>query len=87
MSVEATPQIGAAKGLSRGALSWALHEGVRDPFVIMIVIYIFQPYFARVIVGDAVKGQELIAFSELTALNNLSQQVLELLIHGLTERH
>lgn len=62
MSVEATPQIGAAKGLSRGALSWALHEGVRDPFVIMIVIYILQPYFARVIVGDAVKGQELIAF-------------------------
>jgi UMF1 family MFS transporter len=39
-----------------------MHEGVRDPFVIMVVIYIFQPYFARVIVGDAVKGQELIAF-------------------------
>lgn len=50
------------RGLSGSALAWAWHEGVRDPFVIMVVIYIFQPYFASVIVGDPVKGQELIAF-------------------------
>ena len=50
------------RGLSRGALSWSLYEGVRDPYVIMVVIYLFQPYFATVVVGNAVKGQELIAF-------------------------
>lgn len=50
------------RGLSRGAFSWSLYEGVRDPYVIMMVIYLFQPYFASVIVGNAVKGQELIAF-------------------------
>jgi len=50
------------RGLSLSALSWSLYEGVRDPYVIMVVIYLFQPYFATVIVGNAVKGQELIAF-------------------------
>ena len=50
------------RGLSRGAFSWALYEGVRDPYIILVVIYIFQPYFSRVIIGDAVKGQALIAF-------------------------
>jgi len=50
------------RGLSKGAFSWSLYEGVRDPYIIMIVIYLFQPYFASVIVGNPVKGQELIAF-------------------------
>lgn len=50
------------RGLSLGAFSWSLYEGVRDPYVIMVVIYLFQPYFASVVVGNAVKGQELIAF-------------------------
>jgi UMF1 family MFS transporter len=49
-------------GLSLSAFSWSLYEGVRDPYVIMVVIYLFQPYFATVVVGNAVKGQELIAF-------------------------
>lgn len=30
--------------LNRGALSWAVFEGGRDPFVILITIYIFMPY-------------------------------------------
>jgi len=50
------------RGLSRSAFSWSLYEGVRDPYIIMVVIYLFQPYFATVVVGNAVKGQELIAF-------------------------
>ncbi len=50
------------RGLSLGAFSWSLYEGVRDPYVVMVVIYLFQPYFATVVVGNAVKGQELIAF-------------------------
>ena len=38
--------------LNLGALSWALFEGVRDPYVILITIYIFMPYVAGVMVGD-----------------------------------
>jgi UMF1 family MFS transporter len=48
-------------GLSRGALAWILQQGARDPYVILITIYIFSPYFSRVLVGDPVKGQALVA--------------------------
>jgi UMF1 family MFS transporter len=50
-----------AKPLSLGALSWALHQGARDPYVILITIYIFMPYFSTVVVGDPVRGQALVA--------------------------
>ncbi|MEJ0066856.1 MAG: MFS transporter [Caulobacteraceae bacterium] len=49
------------KGLSRGAAAWAVFEGARNPYVILITIYIFMPYFAAVVVGDPVKGQEAVA--------------------------
>ena len=53
---------GAGKGrLSLGATSWSIFEGGRDPYVILITIYIFMPYFAAVVVGDPVKGQEAVA--------------------------
>jgi UMF1 family MFS transporter len=54
----------AARGegrLSLGAISWATFEGGRNPFVVLITIYIFMPYFASVVVGDPVKGQEAVA--------------------------
>jgi UMF1 family MFS transporter len=47
--------------LNRGAVSWSLYEGARDPYVIIIVIYVFAPYFATSVVGDAVRGQALVA--------------------------
>ncbi|WP_296451202.1 MFS transporter [Phenylobacterium sp.] len=47
--------------LNRGAVSWAIFEGGRDPQVILITIYIFMPYVAASMVGDAVKGQEVIS--------------------------
>lgn len=47
--------------LSRGALSWSLFEGVRDPYVILVTIYIFMPYVAAAVVGDPIKGQEVIS--------------------------
>jgi len=49
------------KGLSRGAAAWSFFEGARNPYVILITIYIFMPYFAAVVVGDPVKGQEAVA--------------------------
>jgi MFS transporter, UMF1 family len=50
----------AAK-LSFGAVCWSLFEGARNPYVILITIYIFMPYVAGTVVGDPVKGQELIS--------------------------
>ena len=47
--------------LGRGPLAWALYEGARDPYVIIITIYIFSPYFATAVVGDPVRGQALVA--------------------------
>jgi len=50
-----------SSNLDLGAASWALYEGARDPYVILIVIYVFYPYFATAVVGDPVKGQALVA--------------------------
>ncbi len=64
---------GKPGGLSKGALSWIFHQGSRDAYVVLITIYIFAPYFSRVLVGDPVKGQATMAdiataFGLLTAL-------------------
>jgi UMF1 family MFS transporter len=51
----------AVPKLTLGATSWAVFEGARNPYVILVTIYIFMPYFASVVVGDPVKGQEAVA--------------------------
>ncbi len=61
---EAAPAALAAEGVGKlplKALSWSLLEGGRDPYVILITIYIFAPYFATTVVGDPVKGQAIVA--------------------------
>ena len=45
-----------------GYFSWAFGQAARDPFYIMVVIYIFFPYFSGVVVGDPVKGQSIIGY-------------------------
>ena len=47
--------------MSLSALSWAGYQGGRDPYITLISIYVFMPYVATVMVGDAVKGQAIIA--------------------------
>ncbi|MGQ0741301.1 MAG: MFS transporter [Alphaproteobacteria bacterium] len=44
---------------SLGRFSWALFEWGRNPYVQLITIFIYAPYFAREIVGDPVEGQAL----------------------------
>ena len=56
----ATPNAGAL-AMSPSALAWAGYQGGRDPYITLISIYVFMPYVATVMVGDAVKGQALIA--------------------------
>lgn len=58
-SIQAAPDERA--DLDLGGVSWALLEGARDPYVILITIYIFMPYLAGAVVGDPVKGQALIS--------------------------
>ena len=54
-------EIGGDAPLDRGGVAWAIFEGGRDPYVILITIYMFMPYVASVMVGDPVRGQEVIS--------------------------
>lgn len=44
--------------------SWALFEFARNPYYMLIVTYVFPPYFAQYVIGDPVEGQA--AVSEAT---------------------
>ena len=54
-------EIGGDAKLNRGGVAWSIFEGGRDPYVILMTIYIFMPYVAATMVGDPVRGQELIS--------------------------
>src|SRR2546430_7880168 len=43
----------------RGPVSWVMFEWARNPYVLVITIYIYATYFTRDIVGDPVRGQAL----------------------------
>lgn len=42
-----------------GQWSWAIFEWARNPYVILITIYIFAPYFSNTVVGDPIRGQAI----------------------------
>lgn len=46
---------------TRSIWGWALFQGGRDPYIILITIYIFVPYLVTTVIGDPVRGQALIA--------------------------
>ena len=48
---------GVPAASSAGQWSWALFEWARNPYVILITIYLFAPYFTNHVVGDPVRGQ------------------------------
>ena len=54
-------EIGGDAPLNRGGVAWSLFEGARNPYVILVTIYIFAPYIAATMVGDPVKGQAVIS--------------------------
>ena len=51
---------GAPAAPTIGWVSWALFEWARNPYVILVTIYVFAPYFAVEVVGDPVRGQALL---------------------------
>ncbi|HJV42969.1 MFS transporter [Caulobacter sp.] len=73
------------KRLSRGAFSWILHQGTRDPYVILITIYVFAPYFSRVLVGDPVKGQATVA--DISTISGLLTAAFAPLLGASIERY
>jgi UMF1 family MFS transporter len=48
---------GAPAASELGQWSWALFEWARNPYVILVTIYLFAPYFTTHVVGDPVQGQ------------------------------
>jgi len=42
-----------------GQIAWALYDFARTPYVLLITIYIFAPYFSSVLVADPVRGQAI----------------------------
>jgi UMF1 family MFS transporter len=47
----------------RGQISWALFEFARSPYLSLVYIYVFAPYFASTVIGDPVRGQEVWSFA------------------------
>lgn len=62
-AIVAPPAVAPVR-LDRAAWSWALFQGARDPYVVLIMIYIFAPYLVRDVVGDPVRGQILVAAAQ-----------------------
>lgn len=52
-----------------GLAGWVLFDWAAQPFYTLILTFIFAPYFAVAVIGDAVKGQEVWGY--LTALAGL----------------
>jgi MFS transporter, UMF1 family len=50
-----------------GYYSWTFGQAARDPYYILVVIYIFFPYFSNAVVGDPMRGQSLIGYLNATA--------------------
>lgn len=46
-----------------GYHSWALFEWARNPYVILVTIYIFAPYFTTTVAGNPVEGQSMLGFT------------------------
>lgn len=57
----AETRAGASERMGLGAISWSVFEGARNPYVILVTIYIFMPYVSASVVGDPVRGQELVS--------------------------
>ncbi len=73
-AVDTTP-IAAAKapaagGASRlGQLAWAVFDGARSPYNVLINIFVYSAYFATVVIPDGVKGQA--TWSSLTVFASI----------------
>lgn len=56
-AVEALSATGAKVADRRGQVSWAFFEWSRAPYVTLVAMYVFAPYFTNTIIGNPVLGQ------------------------------
>ncbi|RZV35469.1 MAG: hypothetical protein EX262_02065 [Sphingomonadaceae bacterium] len=69
------PASGTGGALGRSGFAWAVFEWARNPYYILIVIYIFAPYFARDIIGaDLLAGGTLAGLGADEALRTANAQ-------------
>lgn len=60
---------GTGGALQKTGFAWAVFEWARNPYYILIVIYIFAPYFAREVIGaDVIASGELDGLDPATAV-------------------
>jgi UMF1 family MFS transporter len=64
---ESRTATGVAVASRRAQWSWALFEWARAPYVALIAMYVFAPYFTNNIVGDPIKGQAYWSFANTVA--------------------
>ena len=57
----------AGSGPNLGQWSWALFEWARNPYVILITIYVFSPYVSAAVIGDPIAGQTMLSSWHKTA--------------------
>lgn len=55
----AEPTHGEGGVYGKTGLAWAWFEWARNPYYILVVIYIFAPYFAGIIAGDLLASEDL----------------------------
>lgn len=48
-------------GRARSGYAWAFFEGLRDPYTILILSFVFVPYFATELVSNPKQGQLMVA--------------------------
>ena len=62
MNTNAISLAGTPAASPLGYFSWTFGQAARDPYYILVIIYIFYPYFSNTVVGDPVRGQSLIGY-------------------------
>lgn len=58
---EAPGKKGVGGRWAPAGLSWALFEFARNPYYMLIVVFVFPTYYAGAVIGDPVRGQAVMA--------------------------
>jgi UMF1 family MFS transporter len=59
VTAPSTERSAGIQNASLGRVAWVLFEWGRNPYVLVITVYVYATYFSRDIVGDPVRGQAL----------------------------
>ncbi len=62
--------------LPLGATAWAIFEGARNPYVILVTIYIFGPYLAATLIGQGKPGGSILGQEMISRWNTYSSIII-----------